>query len=1825
MSVKSVHHAIRFNCIRAFFARGKALVRALFFVIFPLFLLCGELQARTEQPKRLSVVTRLEYELKNEKQPDLTGLDFIELNPASSQSSRLRFMKIANFGQAVSISKAPQFSVTGSPTAAFASIPEELLESNNITLGRSFFLQEISLITEDMLLIPYLEAPLSNKDGTKIESVLVKVRLNGLVKIASASNDFSGLNDATELLLRIYETGTNSGIFAGFVQFSAGATPSNITGGRVRYPVLAGGNKSLISASYVEGAENNAVTQSTVRVDIARSERGKVFDSVSGRLINGVSLSLVDEKTGQIAKIYGDDGVAVFPSVIKSGGKYQDSSGKRYQFKEGNYYFPSVPPGKYRLSVGDVPNNYIFPSTLNKKKSASLSAQKLDGDSIASGKSFSLFFDSVIAQDIPLDPRASLALEKIALQKTASAGDLIPYEVKLNNSDIRTGRNLIFYDRLPPEMRLIKDSVTLNGVKFTDIQFDSATGNFSFALPDMKRGDDILIRYATRVTAAPVKENRVMRNEAYVVGSGGFVTNVATAEVVYKDDLLQANGTVLGRVIFDDCKGNFKDKKANVKDIVGLPKARLFLQDGTQVVTDEYGKFSIPNVKPGRHVLQLDRYALPKGVESVLCKNNTRHAGTAFSRFIDVTGGFVYKANFSLSGDKEKFRPVVKKPEFDPSLTPEGQEQPAAPGQWGKNTPIGYFNAEWLDMQDPSFQLVYPGKKFNPSIKSLNFGVKYPSGHTVKAYINDEPVSQLNLETVFADKKNTVRMAHWRGADLNRDVNTLKIILSDENKKQVQMITHDIFFNQKVYKVDALPNESVLRADGLSQPELTFLLSDKNGSPIGAGTPVRVSIEAPYAFDRRGLYQKLGDRPNAQNGGDTQEIYTEADGKLVLHLQPTTQSGRATARVYLTGGDYREYDFWLKPEKREWILVGLADGTIGHKTVADNMKTADLEKIEKGFNNNGKVAFYTKGVISEDWLVTAAFDSSKRKSTERERIFQTVDPTKTYPVLGDQSSVDSDAPSQYPLYVKVEKERFYALFGDYDTGFNESKLAGYSRRMSGFKTVYREDDFTVTGFASEDGQIYFKDEIRSDGTSGPYKLRAENILVGSDRISVEVRDRIDRNKILETRFLSRFLDYDLDYQDGVLTFRLPIAETDGAFNPQFIIVDYETAGPNVTNKSFGARAEQKFPDQDTKIGVTALRDGGGDRSNKTDLLAADVKVKLTDTLNLEAEIARTNGVGGPLLSANGVNAANGEKISANAVRTELKHEGENLYSNLYYEKKENGFGVAGTTAFGSASQAFGAETVYDFSRKNNEKSGVTEAEKEFDLSDGASVYAKVRREQDELDRGDLSVAELGARKEIDNYSFYTGLRAIKENISFNYVPINGTELDNFSSNGTILQWMNGIESEVIRDRLSLFASSETPISSDGESALYGNRNLVGGNLRASETVRVTSAYQWADIGGEDYQSALGGLEWSPLTNTSFNFGADQHLVGAQEFSSGTAGVLQTVPITKNTALTLGAEHKEALSGNNGSFSDLIVAPQDMLPSFVRDGAITGPFNNSGELWESRNTFTAGIGHNQDGFTSNLITQYRDSDSERRLNLNGSVIGDTAHDLALGFQAGYQKSSLKNDLTIDDYLERLRNGSLNREGTGEYYSSREARFIKDSSVATLSSGAAYRPLDEDGPIILHRADLQMLKNETEEDIFKLINNLAVQADLTDKLETNAQYAIKYVEDHFNGNSENDIVQVIGNETRYDIREDVDIGIQGVIRNSAATNSNSYSVGASAGYTPAKNVYIQAGYNIVGFRDRDFSLLGYTAQGPYLRVSAKFDQDSLKDNVGDLLGR
>jgi flagellar motor protein MotB len=343
----------------------------------------------------------------------------------------------------------------------------------------------------------------------------------------------------------------------------------------------------------------------------------------------------------------------------------------------------------------------------------------------------------------------------------------------------------------------------------------------------------------------------------------------------------------------------------------------------------------------------------------------------------------------------------------------------------------------------------------------------------------------------------------------------------------------------------------------------------------------------------------------------------------------------------------------LALKQSDWFTVGIADLTMsGNKTNGPaNLLDPDKEQYSEDTSIDGRLAFYTNGKFDNGWRLTASADTREGPLDEifsnfmdksPDAMFRRMDPDYHYPTFGDDSTVMEDAPTSGKFYVKMEKDETYGLWGNFNIGYTDTDLAQVDRGLYGANLHYQPLDTTyfgesrllIDGFAADPGTVAGRDEFRGTGGS-LYFLRQQDVLEGSERLRVEVRDK-DSDVVLGVKNLMPGLDYDIDYLQGRILMAQPVPTTadDGLLvdsgsmggNPVFLVVRYEfTPGfDDPDTLATGGRLHYWLNDY-VKIGVTASQDEEADTENN--LGGADLTLRKSSESWLKLETGRTKGPG----------------------------------------------------------------------------------------------------------------------------------------------------------------------------------------------------------------------------------------------------------------------------------------------------------------------------------------------------------------------------------------------------------------------------------------------------------------------------------------------------------------------------------------------------------------------------------------------------------------------
>ena len=904
-------------------------------------------------------------------------------------------------------------------------------------------------------------------------------------------------------------------------------------------------------------------------------------------------------------------------------------------------------------------------------------------------------------------------------------------------------------------------------------------------------------------------------------------------------------------------------------------------------------------------------------------------------------------------------------------------------------------------------------------------------------------------------------------------------------------------------------------ADGRTPVRVQIQLIDESGKPVPANAELALKGGELRPYVEPGTFAS-----STGNG------MVSVDAQGWIRFQPVTASGLYHVQLAYNKATV-DIETYVKPKMREWILVGLAEGTLGYNTASGHMQNLKEAGAEDHLYDDERLAFYAKGSIKGEWLLTVSYDSDKQTTgASGNALFRNIDPNAFYTLYGDATAQGYDAASRRKLFLKVERDQFNAMFGDFDTGLSVTELSRYSRRLNGVKAEYRSNGYEITAFGSETGQSFVKDEIRGDGTSGLYRLSRKGIVANSEQITVESRDRFRSEQVTESRPMTRFIDYSIDYEAGTIFFKAPVASRDDRLDPVYIVVDYEVADAGSDALTYGGRAGTKLMDGALRVGGSYLHEGhvNGDGN----LYGADAAMTLGPGTKARAEIA-TSENNTPL-----------EQRRGSAYLAEVTHIDRSGEAKAYVREQQEGFGLGQQMGSEAGTRKFGAEGTY---RVNGELALRAEAYRQYNLA-GDTI-------RDFVD----GQASYGGKE----FSSRAGLRYANDTLSD-------------GSNATSVLGTVGGSWKLLKQRLVLRADHEQALFKKNSNADYPTRTILGADYQATRKVLLFAQEELTFGDAADTSTTRIGMKATPWSGgtVSSSLANDVKENGERTFAN--VGLAQRWQLNSFWAVDGGFDHSRTVREKTGYRFDADVPAASGGEDFSAV-SVGANYQEKKLLWSNR-------------------VEYRNGETENKWGLITGVANEQ------GLYWGWTGR-----------LQVLRSSSAGGNGRTD---------------ADLRLGVAYRP-PVTRWILLDRLDL-VLDDEksagTSSRGRRIINNLNANYRPDKRFQLSLQYGVKYVLERFDELEYGGFTDLIGIEGRYDLTEVWDLGMRASLLHSWESHQLSYSLGPSVGCNVMDNAWLSLGYNLLGFRDRDFSAAEYTSQGPFVQFRVKFDQNSVKDGLAVL---
>jgi hypothetical protein len=941
----------------------------------------------------------------------------------------------------------------------------------------------------------------------------------------------------------------------------------------------------------------------------------------------------------------------------------------------------------------------------------------------------------------------------------------------------------------------------------------------------------------------------------------------------------------------------------------------------------------------------------------------------------------------------------------------------------------------------------------------------------------------------------------------------------------------------------------------------------------------------------------------------------------------TSPQAASTVKLRITAGAaVAEGSISYVPELREMLAVGLIEGIINlRKQSASSIVPA---RVDDGFErelrrwvrefSGGKnsvatrVAFFLKGQIKGDVLLTMAVDSEK---DAKDRLYRDIDPNRFYPVYGDASIVGFEARGRDRLYVRLDSDKSYALYGDFSTGdgFSQATQGGsvasavksrnlgqYNRSATGLRAHYEQPNYFVNGFFTHDALKQSIEEYKANGTSGPFSVGSLAAIEGTEKIEIVTRDRNAVDRVLNVIAQVRLVDYTFEPFSGRVLFKAPISSLDINGNPQSIRITYEIEQGGQRFNTAGVDGQVKLGEV-FEVGGSVVRDQN------------PLSPYRLSSLNLTGRLNERSSVVFEVAQSSSTRYLNGFGITATP---------EGSPSEIRNNQSGRAYRVEGNYAVGALdTRAWWLKADKGF---DNQAASVREGRTEiglsgrYQLSDPFSLYVTGQQTTDGQSPGDPKrrSAALGATWIVNTrLTLDASVRNTREDLGFS---ANSALANNSAAGGGFFGSGSNTTSSF----------TGTPIIPLGSSNVIAN-GLPNNTFANATTLRLSAIYKVTDAwslngeieGGSGSNSRYGLGSAYQINERSRVYGRFEHTTGL----TSQASILNRGD--RSNALIAGIDNTFALGPTvyseyrlrDSQSAALAAARDQQLATGVRNTwnlreglAITG---NAEHLkifsGSTRNAFAVGGGI--DYSASELWKTSARLEYRRLFDDKATAVNDTQNQY-LSTVAVARKLSRDWTLLARNYLFAQNNLAAGKRT--------EDRF---------QVGAAWRPVDHNRWNMLGRYEYKTVKDTNLASLTTVTPEnykshvVSVHSDYHPSRPwwfTNRFAAKSTTDNNLPLGQQSYRAYLAGGRATYDITENWDVGVMAAQMWSPLGGAKQRAFGAEAGYLVQQNLWLSAGYNFAGFKDRDLVGSDYTNKGFYIRLRFKFDENLFKRGDKDI---
>ncbi|MBI1977891.1 MAG: hypothetical protein HYS55_03980, partial [Candidatus Omnitrophica bacterium] len=536
--------------------------------------------------------------------------------------------------------------------------------------------------------------------------------------------------------------------------------------------------------------------------------------------------------------------------------------------------------------------------------------------------------------------RFPIAIDASASKPNITKGSPTFISTRVKNVSAIALNNLELVASIPEGFNFIDSSSRVDGVPTS-----AREGSKIYTVGTLASGEDRSLGFLL-VASSAVQAGKKYEISFFVRQTNGTVRSSTKSLILSIGlDPLFDEGTILGKVFDDQNENQNQDSGEH-----GIPGVKLATEQGIVVVTDVHGRYHIPGVRPGRHIVKIDGHTLPQNTKFI----------TEESVLIRTTEGMLNVVNFA-----------VKLPE------------PQIPKQYRDQ--LNVIVSQGTDVTVPELSI-----QINSEVLRMGLG-----------YFEQDPVFHIktNYAELIAGWRFEIRDEFgdevWTGYGLGAPPKEAPWTGKTKSREPIQ---------PGVYSYRLIVRDREGREDWT--PLKYFRVVSKLDRYAPDDPPVNVPVAGNMNIERDGKRSiPISGRPTLLVRGTTvpwnqilvngEPVAVNLDGSFQKELY--TQPGKQAVQITTADpeGNAVSYQEEVTVKDSYFFMVALGEQEFGFNKIDGNVEVVGREdKFHHDFYQEGRLAYYLKGKIKGKALVTSRYDTGD----PRGELFTNLDPDAYYPI-----------------------------------------------------------------------------------------------------------------------------------------------------------------------------------------------------------------------------------------------------------------------------------------------------------------------------------------------------------------------------------------------------------------------------------------------------------------------------------------------------------------------------------------------------------------------------------------------------------------------------------------------------------------------------------------------------------------------------------------------------------------------------------------------------------------------------------------------------------